>query len=130
MGWIDFVRLIRMLFGNKDPDLDEIQKMGLLAVKIGQVFALRIDLLGAEKCRKLTGLYSRQNELPPQQFEALIAHNGGDALLSKFAEFDRSPFAGGCPSAHKRSGGLVIAGRPAWRRATPTPERAAARLRP
>jgi len=93
MGWVDFLRLIRMLFGNKDPDLDEIQKMGLLAVKIGQVFALRIDLLGAEKCRKLTGLYSRQNELPPQQFEALIAHNGGNAFLSKFAEFDRSPFA-------------------------------------
>ena len=58
MGWFDFVRLFRMLFGSKDPDLDEIQKLGLLAVKIGQVFALRIDFLGAEKCRKLTGLYS------------------------------------------------------------------------
>lgn len=82
-----------MLFGSKDPDLDEIQKLGLLAVKIGQVFALRIDFLGAEKCRQLTGLYSRQNKLPSQEFDALIEQNGGKAFLSKFAEFDESPLA-------------------------------------
>lgn len=62
-------------------------------MKIGQVFALSIDFLGAEKCRKLAGLYSRQNKLHPEAFEALIAQNGGDEFLSKFAEFDRSPFA-------------------------------------
>jgi ubiquinone biosynthesis protein len=93
MGWGDFIRLFRMLFGSKDPELDEIQKLGLLAVKIGQVFALRIDFLGAEKCRKLSGLYSRQNKLPPQQFQALIAQNGGVEFLSQFAEFNSSPLA-------------------------------------
>jgi ubiquinone biosynthesis protein len=93
MGWVDFIRLFRMLFGSKEPDLDEIQKLGLLAVKIGQVFALRVDFLGADKCRKLTGLYSRQNKLPSQEFDALIAQNGGDAFLSNFAKFDPEPMA-------------------------------------
>jgi ubiquinone biosynthesis protein len=112
MSWGDFVRLFRMLFGSRQPDLDEIQKMGLLAVKIGQVFALRIDFLGVEKCRELSGLYSRQNKLQPQEFQGLIAQNGGDELLAKFGSFDRNPFAvasiGQCHRAKLKSGRDVV----------------------
>lgn len=93
MGWFDFVRLFRMLFGKKQPDLDRIQKLGLLAVKIGQVFALRIDFLGPEKCLALARLYSRQNKLPPQQFDDLLARNGGEDFLANFRQFDPAPFA-------------------------------------
>lgn len=93
MSWLDFVWLFRMLFGKKDPDLNEIQRLGLLAVKIGQVFALRIDFLGPEKCRALSGLYSRQTKLPPQQFQELLARNGGQKFLDNFSQFDSNPFA-------------------------------------
>lgn len=93
MRWLDFVRLFRMIFGKKQPDLDKIQKLGLLAVKIGQVFALRIDFLGPEKCRALSRLYSRQNRIPPTQLDRLLALNGGTAFLAHFAEFDSVPFA-------------------------------------
>lgn len=82
-----------MIFGKKDPDLNKIQELGLLAVKIGQVFALRIDFLGPDKCRALAGLYSRQNKLPPAQFDQLIARNGGDKFLANFSQFDATPFA-------------------------------------
>ena len=93
MGWFDFVRLFRMIFGKKKPDLDKIQELGLLAVKIGQVFALRIDFLGKEKCLALANLYSRQNRLPAQQFDQLLAQNGGSDFLDHFAFFDPVPLA-------------------------------------
>lgn len=93
MRWLDFVRLFRMIFGKKTPDIDKIQELGLLAVKIGQVFALRIDFLGPEKCRALGRLYSRQNRVPPVQLDQLLAANGGPAFLAHFAEFERVPFA-------------------------------------
>ena len=112
MSWLGFIRLFRMLFGSKDPDLDEIQKLGLLAVKIGQVFALRIDFLGAEKCRKLSSLYSRQNKPQPKEFEALISRIGGAGFLSNFADFDRTPFAvasiGQCHRARLKCGSEVV----------------------
>lgn len=93
MRWLDFIRLFRMIFGRKKPDIDQIQKLGLLAVKIGQVFALRIDFLGPEKCRALSRLYSRQNRISPLQLDQLLALNGGAAFLDQFEEFDPAPFA-------------------------------------
>ena len=112
MRWLDFVRLFLMLFGSKSPDLEEIQKLGLFAVKIGQVFALRIDFLGGEKCRKLAELYSRQNQLPPQDLDSLIAFNGGEAFLSHFSHFERTPFAvasvGQCHRAKLKNGNDVV----------------------
>lgn len=93
MSWFDFIRLFRMIFGKKDPDLDKIQQLGLLAVKIGQVFALRIDFLGPEKCRTLSNLYSRQNRVSPSQLDLLLALNGGSTFLANFEDFDSVPFA-------------------------------------
>lgn len=43
MRFWKFIKLFRMIFSQKLPDLDAIQKQGLLAVKIAQTFALRID---------------------------------------------------------------------------------------
>jgi ubiquinone biosynthesis protein len=112
MSWFGFIRLVRMIFGNKDLDLDEIQSLGLLAVKLGQVFALRIDFLDPDKCRELSGLYSRQSKLSPQDFDKLIAQNGGDIFLKTFARFERSPFAvasvGQCHRATMADGREVV----------------------
>jgi len=57
MNMISFLKLIYMIYGNKKPDVEKIQKMGLLAVKIGQVHALRIDFLNEETCVELSKLY-------------------------------------------------------------------------
>ncbi|MBN1398139.1 MAG: AarF/ABC1/UbiB kinase family protein [Bacteroidetes bacterium] len=57
MNIFSFLKLIRMIYGNKKPDAERIQQMGLLAVKIGQVHALRIDFLSEETCVELSKLY-------------------------------------------------------------------------
>ncbi len=57
MNIISFLRLIYMIYGGKKPDAEKIQKMGLLAVKLGQVHALRIDFLNEETCLELSKLY-------------------------------------------------------------------------
>ena len=65
MNWIQFGRLIHSIYGRggKLPDLDWIQSLGLLAVKLGQVHALRIDFLDREKCEHLARLYRRNAAL-------------------------------------------------------------------
>ncbi len=57
MNIVSFLKLIWMIYGNKKPDAEKIQEMGLLAVKIGQVHALRIDFLNEETCIELSKLY-------------------------------------------------------------------------
>lgn len=49
MNWLGFVCLLRNIYGPGLPDLDTIQRQDLLTVKIGQVFALRIDFLESRK---------------------------------------------------------------------------------
>jgi len=44
-----------MVIKNRTPS--GLQQMGLLAVKIGQVHALRIDFLNEETCVELSKLY-------------------------------------------------------------------------
>lgn len=57
MNIFSFLKLIRMIYGKKKPDILKIQEMGLLAVKIGQVHALRIDFLPETTCMELSKLY-------------------------------------------------------------------------
>ena len=53
-----FIRLFRRLFGPAEElNTSEIEEMGLLAVKIAQMYAIRGDLLGPEKVAKLNHLY-------------------------------------------------------------------------
>ena len=49
---------MREILKKKPADLDWIQKQGLLSVKLAQIFALRSDLIGVEKCRQLQQYYS------------------------------------------------------------------------
>jgi len=77
---------MRMIYGGKKPDIVKIQKMGLLAVKIGQVHALRVDFLNEETCLELSKLY-RTNI--PIGLENLL--NGIDR--SAFDWIDDKPFA-------------------------------------
>jgi ubiquinone biosynthesis protein len=75
-----------MIYGNKAPDVEKIQKMGLLAVKIGQVHALRIDFLNEETCLELSKLY-RAN-VPIRAEEVLK-----NIDTTKFSWIDETPLA-------------------------------------
>ena len=88
MNWIQFGRLIHSIYGRggKLPDLDWIQSLGLLAVKLGQVHALRIDFLEREKCEHLSRLYRRNAVLAPGNFLGLLR---ASAVPEFFDHFDR-----------------------------------------
>ncbi len=93
MNWFGFIRLLRTIYGKGLPDLDYIQKQGLLAVKIGQTYALRIDFLNEESCRHLARLYRRTDRLPPSDFDRLcVVHTGAD-WRNHFTSIDSQPLA-------------------------------------
>lgn len=93
MKTLEFFALLHLIFGRAAPDLGQIQRYGLLAVKIGQLFALRPDFLGEERCRQLAQLYSHAESLPDEDARALLATYGGPQYLSHFSSFAFTPFA-------------------------------------
>ena len=93
MNWFGFYRLIKTIYGRSLPDLQLIQELGLLAIKIGQVHALRIDFLTEEKCRHLAKLYQGVNFIPAEQVDALLAAYAGQDFYKNFSYFDPEPFA-------------------------------------
>ena len=93
MNSITFLRLIWELYFKKGlPDIEKIQKWGLLAVKIGQVHALRIDFLGPEKCQHLSRLYRNNTIIRSEDISDLI-----DSYTSRhqgvFEYIEKTPFA-------------------------------------
>ncbi len=94
MNSIQSLRLIYELYFKKGlPDLDLIQSYGLLAVKIGQIHALRLDFLSAEKCNHLTKLYRSAKQIPAEDVNTLIDIYGGTNFRSHFKEIDKVPLA-------------------------------------
>jgi ubiquinone biosynthesis protein len=93
MNFVSFFRLLNTIFRDREPDIAYIQRLGLLAVKIGQVFALRPDFLGDERCRVLARLYSNTESLPPEDALKLIDSYAGIDYLDHFASFEAKPFA-------------------------------------
>ncbi len=91
MNPLRFFKLLHTLYGKGLPDIQRIQSMGLLSVKIGQVYALRPDFLNEEKCRELTKLYRHTDAVKPHDLDLLITNALGD--LSQFASFDKEPIA-------------------------------------
>ena len=62
MRFFAFIKLFNMMFSKKKlPDLDWIQKQGLLFIKIAQTFALRIDFLSPEATIHLQKLFNKAN---------------------------------------------------------------------
>ena len=90
VNWLQFGRLIHALYGRSKqlPDLEWIQSLGLLAVKLCQVHALRVDFFEREKCEHLARLYRQTKRLPPQRFSELLQHFGGDDFLERFQSID------------------------------------------
>ena len=87
------VRFAKELRGKKPVDIDKIQSMGLLAVKLGQIAALRPDLLEPERCIQLQELYSRAPTIPEENFDKLLNEYTDSTFLENFRHIDSKPFA-------------------------------------
>lgn len=92
MNWLGFLGLMRQIYGPGLPDLDSIQRKGLLAIKIGQTFALRADFMDEAKCRHLAKLYRQTLSLPPEDINRLLA-KAPLGWQENFAEIDQKPLA-------------------------------------
>jgi ubiquinone biosynthesis protein len=75
------------------PDLDKIQSLGLLAVKIGQIHALRLDFLSPEKCQALAKLYRSNNPIAMEEVKGLLLEHGGTRFTDNFASIADKPLA-------------------------------------
>lgn len=93
MNALTFLGLLNTIYYDREPDVAYIQSLGLLAVKIGQVFALRPDFLGEDRCRALARLYSNTDSLPAEDAIRLIESYAGKSYLDNFRSFDPKPFA-------------------------------------
>ena len=95
MNWIQFGRLIHSIYGRggRLPDLDWIQSLGLLAVKLGQVHALRIDFLDREKCEHLARLYRRNATLAPEDFLGLLRASAIPGFFEHFEGIEPAALA-------------------------------------
>lgn len=90
MNWIQFGRLIHTIYSRNGrlPDLEWIESLGLLAVKLGQVHALRVDFLEREKCEHLARLYRRNRALPAGNFLDLLATAAPAGFLDQFEQIE------------------------------------------
>ena len=93
MNFFGFIWLIVQIYLKKEPNIEWIQRQGLLAVKIAQIHALRIDFLDEKKCEKLSRLYSHTTSIPSEDAQALIDEYGGKSFRSKFEYIAADPFA-------------------------------------
>ncbi len=81
------------LRGKKPVDIDNIQSMGLLAVKLGQICALRPDLIDPDRCIQLQKLYSRAPSVPAEDFDELLAKHTSSDFRDNFNHIESKPFA-------------------------------------
>ncbi|MBN1232831.1 MAG: AarF/ABC1/UbiB kinase family protein [Candidatus Coatesbacteria bacterium] len=93
MNFLSFIGLMKTIYGKKLPDLARIEKKGLLAVKIAQHYALRIDFLDDKVCAHLTKLYRHTSSIPQENIQELIRSYTDDRWLDNFTEFNKIPFA-------------------------------------
>lgn len=93
MTRIQFVWLIKEIYGKKLPDLDKIQDMGLLAVKIAQHFALRIDFLDEKVCTHLAKLYQNSVEIDENRVNYLLKRGEDKDFIKNFSYFEKKPLA-------------------------------------
>ena len=92
MRFLMFIKLFKMIFNKKRlPDLDYIQKQGLLAVKIAQTFALRIDFLSEQTCSHLAELYTRTTPIAEEDFQVLLQSYVDDSWFSHFKSIEKRP---------------------------------------
>ena len=93
MRMLTFFRFMRQIMRKKPADLDWIQNQGLMAVKLAQIFALRPDLLGEEKCKQLQQLYQHAASIPPENWEETLMSKAIPNFFDNFKNIDSKPLA-------------------------------------
>ncbi len=93
MNAIRFYQLLREIFGQPIPNTNKIENLGLLAVKIGQMFALRPDFLSEEACRSLAKLYRSTTPVSVTEVEILLSKNAPPGFKDNFISFNNLPVA-------------------------------------
>ena len=93
MRMLTFFRFMRQILRKKPADLDWIQRQGLMAVKLAQIFALRPDLLGEEKCKQLQQLYQHAASIPPENWEETLKSKAIPNFFDNFKSIDSTPLA-------------------------------------
>jgi ubiquinone biosynthesis protein len=74
-------------------DLDWIQRQGLLAVKLTQIFALRPDMLRIEKCMQLQTMYRNASIIPVEDVKRIIEEKAPVSFHDSIASFEEVPIA-------------------------------------
>ena len=93
MRLLTFLRFMRQVMRKKPADLDWIQRQGLLAVKLAQIFALRSDILPVEKCRQLQSLYQHAATIPSEDVFANLKARSPDGFMDAFDSINPEPLA-------------------------------------
>lgn len=93
MRMLTFFRFMRQILKKKPADLDWIQRQGLIAVKLAQIFALRPDLLGVEKARQLQQLYQHAASIESENLHETIATKAPAGFMDAFESIDDEPLA-------------------------------------
>ncbi|DAC62351.1 MAG TPA: hypothetical protein D7I02_04010, partial [Candidatus Poseidoniales archaeon] len=93
MRLLTFLFFMREILKKKPADLDWIQKQGLLSVKLAQIFALRSDLIGVEKCRQLQQLYQHAASIPSEDVFADLELRAPEGFFEAFEKIEKEPLA-------------------------------------
>ncbi|MGZ5035096.1 MAG: AarF/UbiB family protein, partial [Usitatibacter sp.] len=89
-----------------------LEALGPAFVKLGQVLASRVDLLGPEWIASLDALHDHASALPFEAIESQLLADLGSPLAEAFASFDVTPSAAGSiAQVHRASlaGGTEVA---------------------
>lgn len=92
MNRIKFIFLLRNIYLGKKPSLKEIERLGLLAIKMCQYYALRIDFLNEEVCLHLAKLYENSHIEQKQKLSSVIDKNE-EWILTNFMHYENKVHA-------------------------------------
>jgi len=90
---LSFLRFYREIRKDGPADLDWIQRQGLLAVKLAQIFALRPDMLSVEKCRQLQKMYRNASTIPSEDVMRILEERAPTSFHESIVWFDEKPLA-------------------------------------
>ncbi len=93
MRFFTFMRFMRQILRKKPANLIWIQKQGLLAVKLAQIFALRPDIIGEEKCQQLQKLYQHAASIPSENLFKTIEEKAPKGFIDNFSNIEEKPLA-------------------------------------
>jgi ubiquinone biosynthesis protein len=91
MNALSFLDLMHMIFTQKQPNLAKIERKGLLAVKIAQTFALRVDFLPEETCQHLAKLYTQTTRLEREDVMGLLKRYTDPTWMDHFSVIEPEP---------------------------------------